>query len=52
MKLPYRGAKNFLTLVVLYTAFNFCANIVLSEDSKFSVLEEFKFGEMKKTHFA
>jgi len=48
MKLPYRGAKNFLTLVVLYTAFNFCANIVLSEDNKFSILEEFKFGEMKK----
>ena len=48
MKLPFRGVKNFLTLVVLYTAFSFCANTVLSEDNKFSVLEEFKFGEMKK----
>ena len=32
----------------LYTAFNFCANIVLSEDNSFSILEEFKVGEMKK----
>ena len=48
MKLPFRGVKNFLTLVVLYTAFSFCANTVLSEDNKFSVLEEFKVGEMKK----
>ena len=48
MKLPFRGVKNFLTLVVLYTAFSFCANTVLSEDNKFSVLEEFKAGEMKK----
>jgi thiol-disulfide isomerase/thioredoxin len=48
MKLPYRGAINFLTLVVLYTAFTLCANIVLSEDNKFSILEEFKVGEMKK----
>ena len=48
MKLPFRGVKNFLTLVVLYTAFSFCANTVLSEDNKFSVLEAFKVGEMKK----
>tara|TARA_B100001121_G_scaffold2580_1_gene2385 strand:+ start:1389 stop:1997 length:609 start_codon:yes stop_codon:yes gene_type:complete len=48
MKLPFRGVKNFLTLIVLYTAFSFCANTVLSEDNKFSVLEEFKVGEMKK----
>ena len=48
MKLPFRGVKNFLTLVVLYTAFSFCANTALSEDNKFSVLEEFKVGEMKK----
>ena len=48
MKLPFRGVKNFSTLVVLYTAFSFCANTVLSEDNKFSVLEEFKVGEMKK----
>jgi len=48
MKLPFRGVKNFLTLVVLYTAFSFCANTVLSGDNKFSVLEEFKAGEMKK----
>ena len=48
MNLPLRGVKNFLTLVVLYTAFSFCANTVLSEDNKFSVLEEFKVGEMKK----
>ena len=48
MKLPFRGVKNFLTLVVLYTAFSFCANTVLSEVNKFSVLEEFKVGEMKK----
>ena len=48
MKLPFRGVKNFLTLVVLYTAFSFCANTVLSEDNKFSVLEDFKVGEMKK----
>ena len=48
MKLPFRGVKNFLTLVVLYTAFRLCANTVLSEDNKFSVLEEFKVGEMKK----
>ena len=48
MKLPFRGVKNFLTLVVLYTAFSFCANTVLSKDNKFSVLEEFKVGEMKK----
>ena len=48
MKLPFRGVKKFLTLIVLYTAFSFCANTVLSEDNKFSVLEEFKVGEMKK----
>ena len=48
MKLPFRGVKNFSKLVVLYTAFSFCANTVLSEDNKFSVLEEFKVGEMKK----
>ena len=48
MKLPFRGVKNFLTLIVLYTAFSFCANTVLSEDNKFSVLEKFKAGEMKK----
>ena len=48
MKLPLRGVKKFLTLIVLYTAFSFCANTVLSEDNKFSVLEEFKVGEMKK----
>ena len=48
MKLPFRGVKKFLTLIVLYTAFSLCANTVLSEDNKFSVLEEFKVGEMKK----
>jgi thiol-disulfide isomerase/thioredoxin len=48
MKLPFRGVKNFSTLIVLYTAFSFCANTVLSDDNKFSVLEEFKVGEMKK----
>ena len=48
MKLPFRGVKIFLTLFVLYTPFSFCANTVLSEDNKFSVLEEFKTGEMKK----
>ena len=48
MKLPFRGVKNFSTLIVLYTAFSFCANTVLSDDNKFSILEEFKVGEMKK----
>ena len=48
MKLPFRGVKNFSTLIVLYTAFSFCANTVLSDDNKFSILKEFKVGEMKK----
>ena len=48
MKTPFKGLTNFSTFVVLYTAFSLCANTVLSEDNKFSVLEEFKVGEMKK----
>ncbi len=48
MKTPFKGLTNFSTFVVLYTAFSLCANTVLSEVNKFSILEEFKVGEMKK----
>ena len=48
MKIPFKGLTNFSTFVVLYTAFSLCANTVLSEVNKFSILEEFKVGEMKK----